>query len=83
VRGLEGQMNRDRYILLMGALLLASCTFFRPGSPARPVRLDKAAAEKVIGEIEKERAHNKEWLRSSPMSYLAAVDRIDFNEKKR
>lgn len=75
-------MNRDRYILLMGALLLASCTFFRPGSPARPVRLDKAAADKVIGEIEKERAHNKEWLRSSPMSYLAAVNRIDFKEKK-
>ena len=76
-------MKRGLFILLSpGMLLLASCTLFRPGSPARPVRLSKDAAEKVIKEIEKERAENNEWLRSSPMSYLAAVDRVNFNEKK-
>ncbi len=68
--------------LFLGVLLPASCTLFQPGSPARPVRLNKDAAEKVIKEIEKDRADTNEWLRSSPTSYLAAVDRIAFNEKK-
>ncbi len=54
----------------------------RSGAPARPVRLDSGAAEKVVKEIEQERAENSEWLRTSPTSYLAAVDRIDFGEKK-
>jgi uncharacterized protein (DUF1684 family) len=43
--------------------------------------LDKAAAAKVIREIEKDRADTREWLRSSPRSYLAAVERIHFGGK--
>jgi len=68
-------MRRILCFLLLGNLALAGC------SKTRPLKLDKAAAEAVIKEMEKDRADTKEWLRSSPTSYLAAVDRIDFNEK--
>ncbi len=36
----------------------------------------------LIKEIEKTRADTIEWLRRSPTSYLAAIDRIDFGENK-
>jgi uncharacterized protein len=74
-------LKNNFYFPLLILLLTASCSLFRPG-PARPVKLDKNAAAKVIGEIEKERTENKEWLRADPMSYLAAIDRIDFNGKQ-
>jgi uncharacterized protein len=63
-------------------LLLPFVLVFGGCSKRRPVRLDKAAADAVIKEIEKERAETREWLCHEPTSYLAAVDRIDFNEKK-
>ena len=51
-------------------------------SPAQgPVKLDKTAAEAVVKAIEKDRAETREWLRSNPRSYLAAIDRIDFGTK--
>jgi uncharacterized protein (DUF1684 family) len=75
-------MRNNLYVLLPLALVLAGCSIFRPGAPARSVKLSQDAAEKIIREIEKERADSKEWLRSSPTSYLAAVDRLDFNGRK-
>jgi uncharacterized protein len=75
-------MKRSLYFSFPLILAFASCTFFRPDAPARPVKLDKNAAEKIIRDIEKEREKNREWLRNSPTSYLAAVNRIDFNGKK-
>jgi uncharacterized protein len=74
-------MKRVCFLLCLVSVV-SGCTFFRPGRPARSVKLDKAAAEKISKEIEKDRADTKEWLRSSPTSYLAAVDRIDFGGKK-
>jgi len=70
-------------VLLM--LLAAACGFFKPGAdqgPGRPVTLDPAAAEKIIAEIRKDREDTEAWLRGSPTSYLAAVDRVDFNQAK-
>jgi uncharacterized protein len=64
------------------ALTLAGCSFFRSDAPARPVKLEQQAAEKIIRDIERERAEDIEWLRSNPTSYLAAINRIDFNGKK-
>ncbi len=69
-------MRRVVLFLVFVALMLMDCT------DTRPLKLDKAAAETAMREIEKERADNKDWLRSNPMSYLAAIDRIDFNEKR-
>jgi uncharacterized protein (DUF1684 family) len=51
-------------------------------SAAKPVVLDHASGENIRKEIEKERNETREWLRTSPASYLAAVDRIDFGPKR-
>jgi uncharacterized protein len=64
-------------------LLLAGCG--KTGmetKAAHPLRLDKPAEDAVIREIEKDREETREWLRCNPMSYLAAVDRIDFGTKQ-
>jgi hypothetical protein len=70
-------MKRNLYLLLLPALALSGCKFFQ--RPARPVKLEKDAAAKIVREIEKERADYGEWLFHNPISYLAARDRIDFN----
>ena len=68
-------------ILALYALLIFTLTGCGK-SPARgPVKLDKTAAEAVVRDIEKDRAETREWLRSNPRSYLAAIDRIDFGTK--
>ena len=60
------------------ALLLSAC-----GKPTAtgPVKTDTATANVITKEIEKERSETHEWLKSSPTSYLAAVDRVDFGQK--
>ena len=60
------------------ALLLAAC-----GKPTDtgPVKTDTATANAITVEIEKERSETHEWLKSSPTSYLAAVDRVNFGQK--
>lgn len=75
-------MRRHLFVWLFLALLSAACSSSRDTFPAPPVRLDKAEADKVIREIKKERAETEEWLRSGLTSYLAAVDRVDFNGRK-
>jgi uncharacterized protein (DUF1684 family) len=50
--------------------------------PARPVRLDKAAADATVKEILKDRADTEAWLKSDITSYLATVDRRDFGTRK-
>jgi len=73
-------MKSILYCLLL--IVLAGCSGMQTEkAAARPVTLDKAAAAKVIQEIEKDRADTREWLRSSPRSYLAAVERINFGDK--
>jgi len=75
-------MEKTVCALSLFVLTLAACGKTPSGAEAgRPVKLDKAAAEAVIREIEKDRADTREWLRSSPGSYLAAVDRVGFGNK--
>lgn len=66
---------------VLAVLALAGCARSGREPAAQPVPLDPAAAQSVIGEIERERAETLEWLRASPRSYLAAVDRVDFGGK--
>jgi hypothetical protein len=49
--------------------------------PAGPVKLGPAAADSVILAILKERADTQNWLRTSPTSYLGAIQRVDFGHK--
>jgi uncharacterized protein (DUF1684 family) len=69
-------MKKHICLLFPLALALTGC------DKTQPVKLDRAAAEATVKAIEKDRADTKEWLRRSPMSYLAAIDRIDFNGKR-
>ncbi len=63
---------------LIAGLTLVSLTGLDAATPARPVKLDQAAADAVIREIQKDRADTENWLRSEPTSYLATIDRKDF-----
>lgn len=79
-------MKRTLLIFLFIALTPLGCKLFPDKSPAqmtaaRPVSMSKAEAESFIKETEKGRTETKEWLRSNPRSYLAAVDRIDFGQR--
>ena len=51
-------------------------------APAPPVTLSPAERATVINEIEKDRADTEQWLKSDISSYLATVDRRDFEQKK-
>lgn len=61
-------------VLVLIALLLAA-------TPARPVTLAPAAADSVLKAIDKDRADTREWLKTSPGSYLATVQRRDFEDR--
>jgi uncharacterized protein (DUF1684 family) len=52
-----------------------------PG-PAGPVTLSPAQRETVLKEIAKDRAETEQWLKSDITSYLATVDRRDFEQRK-
>ena len=64
---------------LIAATLVAAAA---AAEPARPVKLDKAAADAVVKEIQKDRTDTEAWLRGDITSYLATVDRQDFGTKK-
>jgi hypothetical protein len=66
---------------MLGKLLLAALLAAAASSPARPVKLDRAAAAAVTKEILQARAAAETALRASPTSYLATVDRKDFGDK--
>jgi hypothetical protein len=48
---------------------------------AAPTPMSGAARDSVISAIEKDRTDTIEWLKSSATSYLATVDRKDFNDR--
>src|SRR5438093_1290070 len=68
--------------LLVFAPALAAMVTVGAAAPARPVKLTKAAADVATAEIDKDRADTEKWLRSDPTSYLAAIDRRDFGDRK-
>ena len=51
-------------------------------TPLGPARLTPAEAAKAIEEIEKDRTDTQKWLQSDPTSYLATVNRRDFEQRK-
>jgi uncharacterized protein (DUF1684 family) len=68
-------------VLLCCVLLIPSLTGCSLSRATGPVKLDDEGAAAITKQIEKERAETREWLRSSPRSYLAAIDRVDFGAK--
>ena len=65
-----------------GLAVLALTASLAAAGPAAPARLSPAEAAAAIKAIEKDRADTQEWLRASPTSYLATIDRRDFLAKK-
>jgi len=53
-----------------------------PVDARKAVALSKAEAESVAAAIQKDRTETEAWLRSSPTSYLATIDRRNFDDKK-
>jgi uncharacterized protein (DUF1684 family) len=51
-------------------------------APAHPMRLSPAEAATVLKEIAKDRTDTQKWLQSDPTSYLATIDRRDFEQRK-
>jgi len=50
-------------------------------TPAPPQALDADSAAAVTAAIQKDREDTRDWLKSSPTSYLAAVSRRDFGDQ--
>ncbi len=65
---------------LLVALVLGAVAF--AAEPARPVKLAKTAADAIVKDIVKERADTEAWLKGDVTSYLATIDRKDFDAKK-
>ena len=66
------------------ALLLTAVTL-EPAHAAKgvgPVKVAPAASDSILAAYEKDRAETEQHLRESPTSYLAAVARTDFGEKR-
>jgi len=51
-------------------------------APAKPVRLAPTALDSLRAAHEKDIRETMEWLTSSPTSYLAAVGRVDYGERR-
>jgi uncharacterized protein (DUF1684 family) len=69
-------------ILRIALVAAAAWATVVAATPAQPVKLSAAAATTVLKEIEKDRTDTQKWLQSDPTSYLATIDRRDFEQKK-
>lgn len=65
-------------MLTLLALLIAALPAVKAAPPAK---LTPAAADSIRAFLEKDRAETEKWLRSGPTSYLATVQRRDFENK--
>jgi hypothetical protein len=67
---------------LMPAVALSMvCAVVLAASAPGPVSLTPTERAAVIKEIETDRADTERWLKSDPTSYLATVDRRDFEQR--
>jgi uncharacterized protein (DUF1684 family) len=74
-------MTCTRSRTLLAGVTLVAWTAALVAAPARPVSLPPEAAKAVLAEIAKDRADTQAWLKSDPQSYLAAIDRKDFERR--
>ncbi len=74
-------MSRSSLMVCAASLLLACAAAPAASAPALPARLAPAEADSLRAALEKDRAETLDWLKTSPTSYLATVQRQDFGEK--
>ena len=65
-------------LLLLVSLTAVAFAALPPVRPVRPERLSPAAADSLRQVYARDRAETEQWLASSPTSYLATVQRVDF-----
>jgi len=73
------------FTVSVGAAVVSSVLAWQAliaATPARPVKLTPSEAATVLKDIEKDRADTQKWLQSDPTSYLATIDRRDFEQRK-
>jgi uncharacterized protein (DUF1684 family) len=70
-------------VLLLGALALCIASCGRGSKPevGGPVQVSAAEADTLLRYYAKDRADTEEWLKSSPTSYLATIERKDFESR--
>jgi hypothetical protein len=66
----------------MGRRLGDRMAIVSAAAPAHPVKLSPNEATTALKDIEKDRTDTQKWLQSDPTSYLATIDRRDFEQKK-
>jgi uncharacterized protein (DUF1684 family) len=68
-------------VALLPVMALLAVAPGRGGAPSPPVRLTAAETDSLTRAIEKDREDTRQWLKTSPTSYLATIARRDFGEK--
>jgi len=68
--------------LWLTAVASLACSVFALAAASGPVSLTPAERDAVIKDLEKDRAETAQWLKSDPTSYLATIDRRDFEQRK-
>jgi len=71
-----------RLVLLGSLIVVTSCARTESSGPGnRPRGMSAAEADTLLKSYAKDRADTEEWLKSSPTSYLATVQRQDFGDR--
>src|SRR5262245_22540838 len=78
------KVMRNHLTALIGCAAVLAITWqtMIAATPAHPVKLTPSEATAVLKDIEKDRADTQKWLQSDPTSYLATIDRRDFEQRK-
>jgi uncharacterized protein len=72
-------MTGDRRCFLPALIVTAAAAILGAATP--PATLSPAEQKAALLDIEKDRAETQAWLKSDPQSYLATVDRLDFERR--
>jgi uncharacterized protein (DUF1684 family) len=75
-------MTSSVHALAFAVAVFLGCVVMAAMAPSGPVSLSPAERETVLREIQKDRAETEQWLKSDPTSYLATVNRRDFEQRK-
>lgn len=68
-------------VAALAVILALALSPAAPAAPAKPVSLTPAEADSLRAAIDKDRVETLDWLTHSPTSYLATVQRRDFDGK--
>ena len=76
-------MTRDRRMIVCALLAVSFAGLTSCGGPAdeKQPAMSAVEADTLLQSYAKDRADTRDWLKTSPTSYLATVQRRDFGEQ--